>query len=157
MQLSKELGCQHRTAWHMLHRIREACGKGDFTLANVVEVDEAHVGGKEGGKHGARKLNAGRGAVGKVAGARERGGKVNARPVKRTDDANLEQGGVSRKAACAQSTRDEPQPIQQNRAARDFGEGLEGRAKPSAAGPARQGAEREPRADQGGTGGPSPP
>ncbi len=28
MQLSKELGVQYRTAWHMLRRIREACGKG---------------------------------------------------------------------------------------------------------------------------------
>lgn len=41
MQLSKELGCQHRTAWHMLHRIREACGPGEFHLVNVLGVDEA--------------------------------------------------------------------------------------------------------------------
>ena len=40
MQLSKELGVQYRTAWHMLHRIREACGRGDFVLKDVVEVDE---------------------------------------------------------------------------------------------------------------------
>ena len=25
MQLSKEIGCQYRTAWHMLHCVREAC------------------------------------------------------------------------------------------------------------------------------------
>ena len=42
MQLSKELGCQHRTAWHMLHRIHEACGRGEFQLVNVVEDDETH-------------------------------------------------------------------------------------------------------------------
>lgn len=40
MQLSKELGCQYRTAWHMLHRIREASGRGDFALIGVVEADE---------------------------------------------------------------------------------------------------------------------
>jgi len=91
MQLSKELGVQYRTAWHMLHRIREACGNGDFTLANVVEVDETYVGGKEGNKHASKKLNAGRGAVGKtpVAGVRERGGKVKAQPVEGTDAATL--------------------------------------------------------------------
>ena len=43
MQLSNELGCQSRTAWHMLHRIREACGRGDFNLTNVVEADETYT------------------------------------------------------------------------------------------------------------------
>ena len=91
MQLSKELGVQYRTAWHMLHRIREACGRGDFTLADVVEVDETYIGGKESNKHASKKLNAGRGAVGKapVAGVRERGGKVKAQPVERTNAATL--------------------------------------------------------------------
>ena len=45
MQLSKELGCQNRTAWHMLHRIREACGRGDFVLIGVVEAEETFIGG----------------------------------------------------------------------------------------------------------------
>ena len=63
MQLSKELGVQYRTAWHMLHRIREACGRGDFTLTEVVEVDETYIGGKEGKKHESKKLHAGRGPV----------------------------------------------------------------------------------------------
>ena len=31
MQLSKELGCQYRTAWHMLHRVREACTGGGIS------------------------------------------------------------------------------------------------------------------------------
>lgn len=91
MQLSKELGVQYRTAWHMLHRIREACDRGDFTLAEIVEVDETHIGGKESNKHEVDKLKAGRGAVGKtpVVGARERGGKVKAKPVARTGSATL--------------------------------------------------------------------
>lgn len=60
----------------MLHRVREACGNGDFTLSKVVEVDETYIGGKEKNKHKAKKLNAGRGAVGKetVVGIRERDG-----------------------------------------------------------------------------------
>lgn len=91
MQLSKELGCQYRTAWHMLHRIREACGKGELTVGGVVEADETYIGGREGNKHGAKKRKRGRGAVGKtpVAGVRERGGKVKAKPVERADSATL--------------------------------------------------------------------
>ena len=91
LQLSKELGVQYRTAWHMLHRIREACGRGDFKLTNVVEADETYIGGKESNKHESKKLHAGRGTVGKeaVAGVRERGGKVKAKHVERTNAATL--------------------------------------------------------------------
>ena len=91
MQLSKELGVQYRTAWHMLHRVREACGKGEFKLDNVVEADETHIGGKEKNKHESKKLKVGRGTVGKtaVAGLRERGGRVIAKPVEKVDARTL--------------------------------------------------------------------
>ena len=87
MQLSKELGVQYRTAWHMLHRVREACAPGTFTLSNIVEVDETYVGGKEKNRHLSKQLKAGRGPVGKtpVIGARQRDGKVAARAAKRVD------------------------------------------------------------------------
>ena len=104
MQLSKELGVQYRTAWHMLHRVREACKSGDFKLANVVEVDETYIGGKERNKHESKKRKAGRGTAGKtpIIGARERGGKVAAEPVSATDartlinfvEAHAEQGAT---------------------------------------------------------------
>ena len=94
MQLSKELGCQYRTAWHMLHRIREACGRGDFELKDVVEVDETYIGGKRRNMSNAKRkalAGTGRGAVGKtaIAGMRERGGKVKATVVEHTDAATL--------------------------------------------------------------------
>ena len=75
----------------MLHRVREACTGGDFTLDKIVEVDETYIGGKERNKHDSKKLKQGRGTVGKtpVVGARERGGKVTARLVERTDSATL--------------------------------------------------------------------
>ena len=91
MQLSKELGVQYRTAWYMLYPIREACDRGKFKLANVIEADETYVGRKEKNKHPRTKLNADRGRVGKtvVAGVRERGGKFEAQTVERTDAATL--------------------------------------------------------------------
>lgn len=87
MQLSKELGVQYRTAWYMLHRIREACASGEFGLDNIVEMDEANIGGREANKHSDKKLRAGRGTVGKVPvmGAREHGGATVANPVENAD------------------------------------------------------------------------
>ncbi|MYB37825.1 MAG: IS1595 family transposase [Gammaproteobacteria bacterium] len=123
LQFSKELGVQYRTAWHMLHRVREACGRGEFTLGNVVEVDETYIGGKEGNKHAAKKLNAGRGAVGKqaIAGVRERGGKVKAQPVERTNAATLiplhrgqrraRGDGLHRRCRSLRRTPKHPEPV----------------------------------------------
>jgi hypothetical protein len=64
----------------MLQRIRQACKQGSFKLSNIVEVDETYIGGKEKNKHANKKLNSGRGAVGKTAvfGMKERVGKVKA-------------------------------------------------------------------------------
>ncbi len=77
MQLSKEIGITQKSAWFMLHRLREACGgkKGLTKLRGIVEMDETYVGGLEANKHAQKKLRAGRGSVGKVPvlGMRERG------------------------------------------------------------------------------------
>ncbi len=91
MQLSKELGCQDRTAWHMLRRVREACVEGTFTLDRVVKADETHVGGRERNKYNDKKLRAGRGTVSKtmVMEAREYGSNVVIKPVEATDVATL--------------------------------------------------------------------
>ena len=83
LQLSKEIGVTQKTSWFMLGRLREACG-GDFDkLKGIIEVDETFVGGKEGNKHADKKLNAGRGPVGKttVLGLRERDGRSIAMPI----------------------------------------------------------------------------
>ncbi|MXX09806.1 MAG: IS1595 family transposase [Nitrospira sp. SB0667_bin_9] len=91
LQLSKQLGITQKSAWYMLHRIKEACGGDQGPLSGIIEVDETFIGGKAKNKHKDKKPKKIRGTEGKQAvfGMRQRGGKTFAKPVPRTDRKTL--------------------------------------------------------------------
>jgi len=93
MQLAKEIGITQKSAWFVLHRLREACGKDLEKLRGQVEIDETFVGGLESNKHESDKQKLGRGAVGKVAvlGMRERGGRTKAMPIENVSIEEVQQ------------------------------------------------------------------
>ena len=92
VQLAKDISVTRKTAWHMLHRIRHAANNGGGELlSGTVEADETFIDGKERSKHTSKRLNAGRGTVGKqaVLVMKERGSSVVAQPVPGTKAADI--------------------------------------------------------------------
>lgn len=85
VQLSKDIGVTQKTAWFMLHRIRNCFGfDNDNDLNGEVEVDETYIGGKNKNKHASKKTKGAQGrskSKAAVFGMIERGGKLNAKHV----------------------------------------------------------------------------
>ena len=104
MKLHRDLKITQKTAWHLMHRIRENFDDRSDSFAGPVEVDETYVGGKRSNMSNAKRkalADTGRGPVGKTAvvGAKDRSTKkVAARVVASTDKDTL-QGFVKKHAA----------------------------------------------------------
>lgn len=80
LQLGKEIGITQKSAWFVLHRLREACGTQLEMLQGTVEVDETFFGGEENNRHMYDRIHKPRERSEKVAviGIRERGGNTYA-------------------------------------------------------------------------------
>lgn len=90
LQLSRDLGITQKTAWFLLHRVREmfkVCAPE--MLKGMVEVDETYVGGKNINRHHNKKTKLGQGRGGgdkvPVIGLAERGGSVKTYVVENTE------------------------------------------------------------------------
>lgn len=78
LQLSRDIGVTQKTAWFILHRIREMLtSKAPYMLNSVVEIDEAYIQGKASNKHkNKRKNTIPYGDQIKILGMLQRDGKV---------------------------------------------------------------------------------
>ena len=95
MKIHRDLGITQKSAWFMVHRLRESWR----TLAGVsgmegpVEIDEVYLGGLEKNKHADRKRPGSQGGAGKVAvvGIKDRAtNMISAQPITETTKATLE-------------------------------------------------------------------
>jgi transposase-like protein len=86
LQLSKDINVTQKTAWFMLHRIREMLkANSSKMLSGTIEIDETYIGGKNENKHIDKKVKKSRGRASDdkkpVFGLLQRDGAVISKPV----------------------------------------------------------------------------
>lgn len=94
LQLHRDLHITQRTAWFLLHRVREMFAeKYPALLCGTLEADETYHGGKNKNRHKDKKVKGSQGRASKdktpVVGLLERNGKVKAFVVAETERAAL--------------------------------------------------------------------
>jgi len=87
LQLHRDLGVTQKTAWFMLHRIREMLReKQSPMLSGTVEADETYIGGDQKNMHqDKRKVGSGKEHKTPVLGMLERGGKIRTKKIGKAD------------------------------------------------------------------------
>lgn len=94
-EIARSIGVTQKTAWFLMHRIREAMANGTFLkLQGVVESDETYIGGSDKNKHVWERIQniknrANRTPKTAVMGMVERGGRVIAKVIDHADTNTL--------------------------------------------------------------------
>ena len=107
LQLHRDLGITQKSAWFVLHRIREMLTeKAPALLTGTIQVDEAYIGGREANKHASKRAKSQKGRADDVKtpviGIVETGGKiavsvtpwVNKKNVKALIEQNVQKGST---------------------------------------------------------------
>ena len=94
MKLHRDLNITQKSAWHLAHRLRKAADHRSKLFNGPLELDETFVGGsRKNMPNSKRRLQAGRGPVGKtvIVGAKDRDtNNVSAKVIKDTDRPTLQ-------------------------------------------------------------------
>ena len=88
-EVARTIGITQKSAWFMLHRLREGMADPLGKLCGVVEADEAYFGGKTRNQHVRRRKQGYQKDKTPVIGMVERGGRVIASVVSTTQDATV--------------------------------------------------------------------
>jgi transposase-like protein len=100
-EVARTIGITQKSAWFMLHRLREGMQDDSWKLSGTVEADETYVGGRIKNKHEkARKQGYAKDKIA-VIGVVERGGRVAARVVPSIKKENIHaliEGNVEKSA-----------------------------------------------------------